>query len=49
MTANVYYDEKKSCFVMYYQGKRYERASLDSMLDLLKPTMQDMRLEHLYT
>lgn len=48
MTANIYYDEKKECFVMYYQGKRHERQSLEGMLELVKPTMQDMRLEHLY-
>lgn len=48
MTANLYYDDKKLCFVMYYQGKRYERSSLDDMLELVKPALQEMRLESLY-
>lgn len=48
MTANIYYDDIKKKFIVYYQGKKYERADKAQALELVGSFMSDMRLEKLY-
>lgn len=48
MTMNIWYNDRTKMFVMFYNGKRYERTTPEALTDLVIHNMKEMRLESLY-
>lgn len=48
MCMNIWYNEKTGKFVMFYQGKKFERSSPEALAELVTTNLKEQRLDALY-